>query len=79
MAFEPKKHMKPLNITTLETYRNLFSPTDSANQAYLDSTAEVGGTFIYRLGDDELRIVSAMLASQPSLPEIELRVFRRTN
>lgn len=44
---------------------------------YLDSSAEVGGTFIYHLKDDELRIVSGMLANQPSLPEIELRVFRR--
>lgn len=45
---------------------------------YLDSSAEVGGTFIYHLGNDELRIVSCMLANQPSLPEIELRVFRRS-
>jgi serine/threonine protein kinase len=44
---------------------------------YLDSSAEIGGTFIYHLKDDELRIVSGMLANQPSLPEIELRVFRR--
>lgn len=44
---------------------------------YLDSSAEVGGTFIYHLKADELRIVSGMLANQPSLPEIELRVFRR--
>lgn len=45
---------------------------------YLDSGSEVGGTFIYHLADDELRIVSGMLANQPSLPEIELRVFRRS-
>jgi serine/threonine protein kinase len=45
---------------------------------YLDSSAEVGGTFIYHLEDDELRIVSGMLANQPSLPEIELRVLRRS-
>ncbi len=44
---------------------------------YLDSSTEVGGTFIYHLAEDELRIVSGMLANQPSLPEIELRVFRR--
>jgi eukaryotic-like serine/threonine-protein kinase len=44
---------------------------------YLESSAEVGGTFIYHLSNDELRIVSGMLANQPSLPGIELRVFRR--
>ena len=44
---------------------------------YLDSSAEVGGTFIYHLAEDELRIVSGMLANQPSLPEVELRVFHR--
>ncbi len=45
---------------------------------YLDNSAEVGGTFIYHLKDEELRIVSGMLVNQPSLPEIELRVFRRS-
>ncbi len=45
---------------------------------YLDNSAEIGGTFIYHLNDKELRIVSGMLANQPSLPEIELRVFRRS-
>lgn len=45
---------------------------------YLDSGAEIGGTFIYHLENDELRIVSGMLTNQPSLPEIELRVFRRS-
>ena len=45
---------------------------------YLDSSAEVGGTFIYHLTEEELRIVSGMLANQPSLPEVELRVFRRS-
>lgn len=45
---------------------------------YLDSSAEVGGTFIYHLQDGELRIVSGMLANQPSLPGIELRVFHRS-
>ncbi len=45
---------------------------------YLDDSAEIGGTFIYHLNDKELRIVSGMLANQPSLPEIELRVFRRS-
>lgn len=44
---------------------------------YLDSSSEVGGTFIYHLENDKLRIVSGMLANQPSLPEIELRVFHR--
>lgn len=44
---------------------------------YLDNSADIGGTFIYHLKDDELRIVSGMLANQPSLPEVELRVFRR--
>jgi hypothetical protein len=44
---------------------------------YLDSTAQVGGTFIYHLTENEFRIVSGMLVNQPSLPEIELRVFRR--
>jgi serine/threonine protein kinase len=44
---------------------------------YLDSSAEIGGTFIYHLDNNELRIVSGMLANQPSLPEVELRVFRR--
>ncbi len=45
---------------------------------YLDNSAEVGGTFIYHLKGEELRIVSGMLANQPSLPEIELRVFRKS-
>ncbi len=45
---------------------------------YLDSSAEVGGTFVYHLKADELRIVSGMVANQPSLPDIELRVFRRS-
>jgi hypothetical protein len=45
---------------------------------YLDSSAQVGSTFIYHLSEDELRIVSGMLANQPSLPEIERRVFRRS-
>ena len=45
---------------------------------YLDSGPVVGGTFIYHLADNELRIVSGMLANQPSLPEIELRVFQRS-
>lgn len=45
---------------------------------YLDSNSEIGGTFIFHLKDDELRIVSGMLANQPSLPEMELRVFRRS-
>lgn len=45
---------------------------------FLDSSSEVGGTFIYHLVDDELRIVSGMLANQPSLPEIELRKFYRS-
>ena len=44
---------------------------------YLDSGSEVGGTFIYHLAEDELRIVSGMLANQPSLPEIELRILRK--
>jgi hypothetical protein len=44
---------------------------------YLDSSAGVGGAFIYHLADDELRIVSGMLVNQPSLPDIELRVFRK--
>jgi serine/threonine protein kinase len=44
---------------------------------YLDSSAEIGGTFIYHLDNNELRIVSGMLANQPSLPEVELRLFRR--
>jgi serine/threonine protein kinase len=44
---------------------------------YLDSSGDVGGTFIYHLKDNELRIVSGMLANQPSLPEIELRVFHK--
>lgn len=46
---------------------------------YLDNSAQIGVTFIYHLRDDELRIVSGMLVNQPSLPEIELRVFRRSN
>ncbi len=45
---------------------------------YLDNSAQIGGTFIYHLNDNELRIVSGMLANQPSLPEIELRVFRKS-
>lgn len=45
---------------------------------YLDNSAQIGGTFIYHLTDNELRIVSGMLANQPSLPEIELRVFRKS-
>lgn len=45
---------------------------------YLDNSAEVGGTFIYHLNDEELRVVSGMLVNQPSLPEIELRVFTRS-
>lgn len=46
---------------------------------YLDNSSTIGGTFIYHLTEDELRIVSGMLANQPSLPEVEMRVFRRAN
>ncbi|MCA9190109.1 MAG: serine/threonine protein kinase [Planctomycetales bacterium] len=44
---------------------------------YLDSSSNTGGAFVYRLGEKKLRTVSGLLLNQPSIPDVELRVFNR--